>query len=138
MTALWFLLVAGWVLGGAAVLWRVASVVVEVLREPVPTSIRRDVDRGTTAGPTAGHAAVTPSSVGDTDAGTMLFTRSRAAALASRPGASRPGVPVSRHTTPAPVAPPTTHPEPAPEPTYAPSWGDLLAETLREAESIRG
>lgn len=107
MTALWFLLVAGFALGAVAVLWRVAAVVLEVLREPLPASLRGPSRQA----PVPAEVRARPG----VDHHARDVVAADAIALLARRG---PATPTTR----------TGH---------TPSWGDLLAETLREVESVR-
>lgn len=127
MTALWFLMMAIWVLGGLGLLWKLAAVVFDVLREPLPASL--------STGP---RPPVRPAVDGATDEGAELFARGRAAALGPRPAHTHHVA--QRSPVAAPVAEPRDPSTPDAAGTrgrYEPSWGDLLAETLREVDAVR-
>lgn len=142
MTALWFLLVAVFALGGVAVLWRLATIVLEVVREPLPPSLQRATHRSPAPATPARPVRVSGRVDDAAHEAVALFTRGREAAVDARPDGHEVAghrTAVKLRTTDAvrPTASPTEPTRVADEPTYAPSWADLLAETLREAESVR-
>lgn len=152
MTAVWFVIVAVMALSGLAAAWTFTSVVLEVLREPLPPSLQPATRRSPAPTRAAARPALrapappAPRPVRNddpTDEALALFTRSREAAGArahrSHDVAGRRVAGPARPTTHAarPVGPRVEPARGPREPDYVPSWGDLLAETLREVESVR-